>query len=145
MSALLYDKLVIEEVARRCLPTLKAADLLYSQKAIEAGIENFVDKEALRHLFSPAWPSPDLDLARHHPATLRFDLCLGLQSFSDLREAAKNFLPLLEQKLNARVLSEVAPLSIRLANGRQTKVTKSTTSRTDRFVDFIPPPGFLLA
>jgi ATP-dependent helicase HrpB len=50
------------------------------------------------------------------------DLCLGLHSFADLRQAAKNFLPLLEQSLNTRALNEAAPLNIRLSNGRQTMV-----------------------
>jgi ATP-dependent helicase HrpB len=31
-------------------------------------------------------------------------------------------MPLLQQKLNVRLLNEIAPLSIRLRNGRQTKV-----------------------
>jgi ATP-dependent helicase HrpB len=49
-------------------------------------------------------------------------LCLGLQGFSDLRDTAKNLIPLVEQKLNVRLLNEIAPLSIRLNNGRQAKV-----------------------
>jgi ATP-dependent helicase HrpB len=50
------------------------------------------------------------------------ELCLGLQSFSELREAAKNLIPLVEQKLAGRLLNEIAPLSVRLKNGRQAKV-----------------------
>jgi len=46
---------------------------------------------------------------------------VGLQSFDDLRGAGKEFIPLFEQKSDTR-LSELAPLSIRLRNGRQTKV-----------------------
>jgi len=44
------------------------------------------------------------------------------QSFGDPKGASKNFIPLLEQKLNTKLLNELAPLSIRLKNGRQTKV-----------------------
>jgi len=117
VSALLYDKLIIEE-SRGPASEPEAADLL-ARKAIEAGIENFVDKEALASFLArlafAGFDPPDIT------QTLR-DLCLGLQSFADLREAAKDLMPLLEQKLNARLLNEVAPLSIRLANGRQTKV-----------------------
>ena len=94
------------------------ADLL-ARKVIETGIEQFVDKEALESFLArlafAGFDPPDIT------QTLR-GLCLGLQSFADLRGAAKNFLPLLEQQLNARLLNEVAPLSIRLSNGRQTKV-----------------------
>jgi ATP-dependent helicase HrpB len=117
VSALLYDKLIIEE-SRGTASEPEAADLL-ARKAIETGIENFVDKEAfasfLARLTFAGFDPPDVT------HSLR-DLCLGLQSFADLREAAKNLIPLLEQNLNARLLNEVAPLSIRLANGRQTKI-----------------------
>ena len=117
VSALLYDKLIIEE-SRGPASEPEAADML-ARKAIETGIEQFVDKEALEaflaRLAFAGFDPPDIE------QTLR-DLCLGLQSFGDLREAAKNLLPLLEQKLNTRLLNEVAPLSIRLAGGRQTKV-----------------------
>jgi ATP-dependent helicase HrpB len=121
VSALLYDKLVIEESRGGVIGAAweaEAADLL-ARKALEAGIERFVDKEALDHLLArlsfAGVEAPDL------PQALR-DLCLGVQSFSDLKEAAKALLPLLEQKLNARFLNEVAPVSIRLRSGRQTKV-----------------------
>jgi ATP-dependent helicase HrpB len=51
------------------------------------------------------------------------ELCAGLQSFRELRvAAAANLLPLLQQTANARLLNEIAPLSIRLRNGRQMKV-----------------------
>ncbi len=117
VSALLYDKLIIEE-SRGAASEADAADLL-ARKVIETGIEQFVDKEALESFLArlafAGFDPPDIT------QTLR-DLCLGLQSFADLRGAAKNFLPLLEQQLNARLLNEVAPLSIRLSNGRQTKI-----------------------
>jgi ATP-dependent helicase HrpB len=117
VSALLYDKLVIEE-SRGVASQAEAADLL-AQKALEVGIDHFVDKETLerflaRLTFAGLEP-PDI------PQVLR-DLCLGLQSFGDLRMASKNLMPTLEEKLNARLLNEVAPLSIRLINGRQVKV-----------------------
>jgi ATP-dependent helicase HrpB len=117
VSALLYDKLIIEE-SRGVASEPEAADLL-ARKAIEAGIENFVDKETLESFFArlafAAFDPPDITQALRN-------LCLGLHSFADLREAAKNLTLLLEQNLNVRLLNEIAPLSIRLANGRQTKV-----------------------
>ncbi|RZU39169.1 ATP-dependent helicase HrpB [Edaphobacter modestus] len=117
VSALHYDKLVIDE-SRGAAPEAEAADLL-AQKALDVGIDHFVDKETLEHFLArltfAGFEPPDI------PQTLR-DLCLGLQSFSDLRDAAKNIIPVIEQKLNARLLNQIAPLVIRLKNGRQTKV-----------------------
>jgi ATP-dependent helicase HrpB len=54
------------------------------------------------------------------------DLCVGLQSFGELRVAATHLIPLLEQRLNARLLNEVAPVTIRLRNGRHTKIHYET-------------------
>jgi ATP-dependent helicase HrpB len=117
VSALLYDKLVIEE-SRGAAPEGEAAELL-AQKAFEVGIEQFVDKEALdgylTRLSFAGFERPDL------LGTL-LELCIGLHSFGDLKNASKNFLPLLEQKSNTRLLNELAPVSVRLKNGRQTKI-----------------------
>lgn len=117
VSALLYDKLVIED-SRGAAPESEAADLL-AQKALEVGIDHFVEKATLDYFLArltfAGLERPDL------LKTLR-NLCLGLQSFGDLRSASKNFIPLLEEKVNTKLLNEIAPLSIRLKNGRQTKV-----------------------
>ena len=117
VSALLYEKLIIEE-SRRPASEIEAADLL-AQMALDVGIDKFVDKEALdnflaRLLFA-GLESPDL------PQALR-DVCLGCHSFGDLKTAAVNFIPLLEQRVNTRLLNELAPVSILLKRGRQTKV-----------------------
>jgi ATP-dependent helicase HrpB len=50
------------------------------------------------------------------------ELCSGLRSFADLKGAATNLVALLEQKMDARRLNEIAPARIKLQNGRQTKV-----------------------
>ena len=117
VSALLYDKLVLEE-SRGGAPGDEAAEVLW-RKAVEIGIEQFVDKEALEHFLArlafAGFEPPD-------PGQMLRELCVGLQSFGELRIAAKNFIPLLELKVNARLLNEVAPLNIRMRNGRQTKV-----------------------
>jgi ATP-dependent helicase HrpB len=117
VSAIVYEKLVLEET-RGAASEAEAADML-AAKALEAGIEQFVDRVTLEHftmrLEFAGFDKPDI------AGTLR-ELCLGLQSFNDLRRASPNFMPLLEQRSNARLLNEVAPLSIRLKNGRQTKV-----------------------
>jgi ATP-dependent helicase HrpB len=118
VSALLYDELVIQE-SRGALPDPEAAAELLAQKALEAGIDRFVDKEAVdeflaRVAFS-GFEAPDLAQA------LR-DLCVGLRSFTELKSAATDLVPLLERKVAARRLDEIAPERIRLPNGRQTKV-----------------------
>jgi ATP-dependent helicase HrpB len=117
VSALLYDKLVIEE--SRGAPSESEAAEMLARKALEVGVEHFVDKEALEGFLSR------LSFAKFEPPDIPevvFELCAGLQSFADLREAAKNFMPLLEQKVDVRRLDDVAPLSIRLKNGRHAKV-----------------------
>jgi ATP-dependent helicase HrpB len=117
VSALVYDKLVIEE-SRGAAPEAEAADLL-AQKAFEIGIDHFVEKSVLEYFMArlrfARLESPDLF------ETLR-NLCLGLQSFGDLRKVSRNLIHLLEEKLNRKLLDEIAPLNIRLKNGRQTKI-----------------------
>jgi ATP-dependent helicase HrpB len=117
VSALLYDKLVIQE-SRGAASEAEAADLL-TRKALEIGIEHFVEKEVLAHFLArlafAGVEAPDIS------QTIR-EVCVGLQSFADLRDAAKDLISLLEQKSDTRVLNELAPLSIRLKNGRQAKI-----------------------
>jgi ATP-dependent helicase HrpB len=119
-SALLYDQLAIEESRGAATGELaaEAADLL-ARKAVEAGIEQFVDKEALDN-FLERLSFADMET----PGIIGVlrELCDGLQSFAELRAAAKNFMPLLEARLDARRLNDIAPTGIRLKNGRQTKV-----------------------
>jgi ATP-dependent helicase HrpB len=118
VSALLYDDLVIQE-SRGAVPDLEAAAELLWRKAGEIGIDRFVDRDVLEYFRArvefAGFQQPDMSQA------LR-DLCWGLQSFSELRSAAKDFISLLEQKLDSKLLREIAPTSIRLQNGRQTKI-----------------------
>lgn len=119
VSTLLYDDLVIQE-SRDSSPDPEAAADLLAQKALEAGIERFVDAEALQQLLArvafAGFAPPDL------PTAFR-QLCLGLRSFADLKSAASSsFLPLLEQSLDSRRLQELAPVSVRLQSSRQTKI-----------------------
>ncbi len=119
VSALLYDDLVIQE-SRDSSPDPEAAADLLAQKALEAGIERFVDAEALQQFLArvafAGLTQPDL------PQVLR-QLCLGMRSFTDLKSAASSsLLPLLEQSVDARRLQELAPVSVRLHSGRQTKI-----------------------
>ncbi len=118
VSALLYDDLVIQE-SRGALPDAEAAAELLAQKAMEAGIERFVDRDALNEFAGrvefAGLEAPDV------PQALRA-LCSGLRSFSELKSAAADLASVLEQKMGTRRLNEIAPARIRLQNGRQTKV-----------------------
>ncbi len=118
VSALLYDELVIQE-SRGAAPDPEAAAELLAQKALEAGIDRFVDRDAVDEFMArvafAGFEAPDLTQAVR-------DLCVGLRSFSELKSAATDLVPMLERKVAARRLDEIAPARIRLANGRQTKV-----------------------
>jgi len=50
------------------------------------------------------------------------ELCLGLRSFAELKKEAGGLVAVLERKMGARRFQELAPESIRLQKGRQTKV-----------------------
>ena len=117
VNALLYDKLVIDE-SRSNASEQDAANLL-AQKALEVGIEQFIDRDALDTLLArlsfAGFGPPDIKEALKQ-------LCLGLHSFKDLRDAAPGFFPYLEQQINARVLNDLAPLTLTLAAGRKTKI-----------------------
>jgi ATP-dependent helicase HrpB len=118
VSALLYDELVIQQ-SRGALPDAEAAAQMLSRKALEAGIDRFVDKDTLDEFVArvqfAGFEAPDIAQALH-------DLCLGLRSFSELKSAAADFVPLLERKMIARHLDELAPARIRLPSGRQTRI-----------------------
>ena len=118
VSALLYDDLVIQESRGAATNADAAADLL-AQKALEAGLDRFVDADVLRQFLARVQLAglPHPDLAR----TTR-ELCTGLKTFAELRAQAKHFLSLLEQKVDARQLQHYAPLSVRLHGGRQLKI-----------------------
>jgi ATP-dependent helicase HrpB len=118
VSALLYDELVIQE-SRGAVPNAQAAAELLAQKALEAGVERFVDADALEEFTArvefAGFEMPDVSQAMR-------ELCLGLRSFAELKKAAGNLVSVLEQKMGARKFQEIAPATIRLQKGRQTKI-----------------------
>jgi len=118
VSALLYDELVIQE-SRGAVPDAEAAAEMLARKALEAGIERFVDMHALDDFMGrvefAGFETPDL------PQALR-ELCSGRRSFAELKSAAADLACMLEQKIGGRRLNEIAPARIRLQHGRQTKV-----------------------
>ncbi|MGZ4860437.1 MAG: ATP-dependent helicase C-terminal domain-containing protein, partial [Candidatus Angelobacter sp.] len=118
VSRLVYDELVIQE-SRGAAPDAQAAAELLAQQALEAGIERFVNVDALDEFMGrigfAGFEMPDV------PRAVRA-LCTGLRSFAELRKAAAEFVPMLEQQTGARRLCEIAPPFIRLQKGRQAKV-----------------------
>ena len=118
VSALLYDDLVIQE-SRGAVPDPQTAAELLAEKAIEAGIERFVDLVALNDFTGrvefAGLAAPDI------PQAVR-ELCVGLRSFAELKKAAADLVSVLEHNIGARRFRELAPESIRLQKGRQTKV-----------------------
>jgi len=122
VSRMVYDQLILQE-SSNAAPEPEAAAAMLAEKALEAGIERFVDADALQLWTSrvefAGLPLPEL------PAALA-ELCRGLRGFAELKAAANDLLPLLEQKVDARRLRETAPVSVRLQNGRLTKVHYET-------------------
>ncbi len=127
VSALVYDKLVIDETRRPATDAEAAAGLL-AQKAIEAGIERFVDSEELNRFLQRI-----LFAARHSKAiqvppdlveqALRA-LSYGLKSFVELRAAASNgaLVACLESMLPMRGVNELAPEFVQLPSGRRARI-----------------------
>jgi ATP-dependent helicase HrpB len=117
-SALLYDELLLQE-SRDPLPEPEAAAALLTEKALDTGLDRFVDAANLENLKArlafAGLPEPDLAEA------LR-SLCLGLRSFAELKSAAATLLPALEQAADAQRLRELAPARLRLPSGRETRV-----------------------
>jgi ATP-dependent helicase HrpB len=130
VSALLFDGLVIEESRSGQVDPDAAAKLL-AEKAWEAGIDRFADRQELdawlaRIRFAsefaalPAISEEDLREALA-------GLCSGLRSFSELQAAARGsgLVRALETRLpaeTARLLEKLVPEWIRLPGGRRTRV-----------------------
>ena len=117
-SALLYDELILQESRGAATDQDAVAELLW-QKAFEVGVARFVDGDALAQFQArvefAGFEQPNVQ------EVLR-DLCTGLRSFAELKSAAKDFLLLLEAKVESNGLRELAPMSVRLQGGRQTKI-----------------------
>ena len=123
LSRLLFDGLVLEE-SNNAAPDAAQAAALLAERALDAGMERFVDAEQLEQwlgrlefagLESSGVAAPDL------PA-LFTEFCTGMRSFAELRAAGAGFLDWLEQRLDAHRLREAAPESLRLPSGRRTKI-----------------------
>lgn len=111
VSALLYDQLVIEET-RAPAPPCEEAGRLLARKALEAGIECFVERDALAQLAARA----ALAGIRIDPAAALEEACRGLVSFAEIRGAD------LLARLRPPHLEQIAPERIRLPSGRWVQV-----------------------
>ena len=118
VSRMVYDELVLQESSNVALAREAAAALL-AEKALEAGIERFVDGELLGEWLGriefAGLAEPDIAVALE-------ELCMGLRSFAELKKAGKDFFVFLEQKADGHRLRATAPLTLKLQAGRQTKV-----------------------
>ena len=123
VSRLLYDQLVVQESSNAAPDADEAADLL-AEKALEAGVERFVNSELLEDFLGrlefAGIEAPEI------PELLR-EFCSGHRSFAELRSAHGGFLSWLEgfwieASGDAHRLRESAPRTLRLAAGRQVRV-----------------------
>ena len=122
VSALLYESLVIEETSSG-RPDLDQATELLVERALEAGIERFVERDPLdQFLARVAFASEYGAIAKLDINEAFRQLCQGLKSFAELKAAGASFVSTLEQRSGSKLLGEIAPVRIRLPNGRQTNV-----------------------
>ena len=126
-SALVYDKLVIHETRRPAVDAEAAAALL-SQKAMEAGIERFVDAEELNRFLHRVQFAAQHSKLIHVPPGLVEQalraLSYGLKSFSELRPAASDggLVACLESMLPMREVNDIAPEFVQLPSGRRARI-----------------------
>jgi ATP-dependent helicase HrpB len=130
VSMLLYDGLTIEESRTGRVDTEAGARLL-AEKAIEAGLSRFADREELdAFLERVSFASRYAGLPAYDEAGLTealAELCTGLRSFAELERAASNggLVRAIESRLTPhqrKRLDQVAPARIRLHGGREVKV-----------------------
>jgi ATP-dependent helicase HrpB len=122
VSALLYENLVIDETRSGSPDPEKAAELL-AERALDAGVERFVDRHELdQFLARVAFASEHASIAKLDMDAAFREICGGVKSFAELKSAGASLIPRLEQRAGARLLNEIAPTRVRLPNGRQTKI-----------------------
>ncbi len=130
---LLYEELVLDE-SRASEAAGTETSAVLAEAALAAGVRAFADPEEIEHFLARvdfvrrAFPEanlPELDEASVSAALAQ--LCDGLRSFSELREAARGggLVRLLRQSLTpeqSRLLAQMAPERVTLQRGRQARV-----------------------
>ena len=92
VSALLYENLAIEET-RSGAPDPEQAAALLADRAIEAGIERFVDRDELdQFLARVAFASEHASIAKLDIEGALRELCRGLKSFAELKSAGASLI-----------------------------------------------------
>ncbi len=126
VSALMYENLVIEET-RSGAPDPDQAAALLAERAIDAGIERFVDRHELDQCLARiAFASEHASIPKLDVADALRELCHGLKSFAELKSAGPSLISTLEQRAGAKLLADIAPSRIRLPGGRPTRVNYET-------------------
>ena len=122
-TALLYDAIALDEHSSSRPDPERAAALLFT-KAVEAGMDRFIDAEALEEFLARvefASTHSDVPKLTDEDAHRAFEaLCAGLRSFSELREAASQLIPSLQNRL-PRAFDDIAPDRF-LLKGRRVKI-----------------------
>jgi ATP-dependent helicase HrpB len=118
VSRLMYDKIVLTQ-SSGAQPDQEVAAQLLATAALEVGMERFVDPQELLQLEGRA-QFAGVEVSDMQAAFREF--CSGYKSFAELKKVGDGFVPWVERQLSAGRLSTDAPLTLRLAGGRQTKV-----------------------
>ena len=113
----MYGKLILQESSGE--PEPNAAAGLLVDKALEAGLERFVDRDLLDDL---AGRLEFAGIEAPEIASPLREFCRGLRSFAQLKSAGDKFVSWLEQTLDNGRLRANAPRTLRLKGGRQVKV-----------------------
>ena len=117
VSALLYDELVIEET-RSGSPDPEQAAAMLAERALEAGMSRFVDREELdAFLARVSFASEHAAIPKLDVETALRELCQGRKSFAELKSAGPSMIAMLEQRANPQLLNTVAPTRVRLPSG----------------------------
>jgi ATP-dependent helicase HrpB len=124
VTELRYDDLLLQEW-RDARPDPATASQLLAEKALEAGIERFIDAEALENLQARAafagLPPTEATAALREAAA-----GLTTFSFAELKKAGPQVIPQLEATLAAHRLHDLAPATLKLKHGRPLKVHYET-------------------
>jgi len=126
VTALRFDEIAIEE--RRQVPGADAAGELLARKAIEAGLERFVDRAELEgYLARRNFASEHADLPLPDTEEALRAAAFGLKSFAELHAALADggLARAFDQQLSGparRRFEEIAPQRLRLPGGRQVTI-----------------------
>jgi ATP-dependent helicase HrpB len=125
-NVLRYRQIVIDESRSSPSNAAAAADLL-SSKAMELGLERFVDAEDLARFLKRANFAAlyaQVEVPGDLTALALRDMAEGLTSFADLRTAGRNgaLIRYMEARLPMRQIEQVAPAFVQLPSGRKAAI-----------------------